>query len=199
MSNFPDRNALDMTPPPHLEDIEIATKTLAFDMASIPTTGSLLRTLARAIPAANVLELGTGTGMATCWLLDGLDAAGHLVTVDIDPVVQQVAKINLGHDARINFVEQDGTEFLHNTQTHKFDLIFADALPGKFSELDEALSLLADDGVYVCDDLLPQDNWPEGHAPKVPIYIETMQSRADLEVEYWEWSSGILLARKTSS
>ena len=196
MSDFPDRETLDLTPPPHLEDIEAATATLNFELASIPTTGALLRTLAAAKPAANVLELGTGTGMATCWLLDGLDDDGHLVTVDIDPVVQQVAKINLGHDPRIAFVEQDGSEFLHNTQTHKFDLIFADALPGKFSELDEALSLLADGGIYVCDDLLPQDNWPEGHAPRVPLYIDDMKSRSDLEVEFWEWSSGILLARK---
>ena len=199
MSNFPNRESLDMTPPPHLEDIKIATETLRFNMASIPTTGALLRTLARATPAANVLELGTGTGMATCWLLDGLAADGHLVTVDIDPVVQQVAKINLGYDPRINFVEQDGSEFLQNTQTLRFDLIFADALPGKFSELEEALSLLADGGVYVCDDLMPQENWPEGHAPKVPVYIETMQARPDLEVEYWEWSSGILLARKKAA
>ena len=199
MSNFPDPKSLDMTPPPHLEDIRIATETLGFNMASIPTTGALLRSLARAKPASNVLELGTGTGMATCWLLDGLDAGGRLVTVDIDPVVQQVAKINLGHDPRISFVEQDGSEFLHNTQNFRFDLIFADALPGKFSELDEALSLLADDGVYVCDDLLPQENWPEGHAPKVPVYIEKMRARPELEVEYWEWSSGILLARKITA
>ena len=198
MSDFPDRETLDLTLPPHLEDIEAATKTLNFDMASIPTTGALLRTLVSAKPAANVLELGTGTGMATCWLLDGLDQDGHLVTVDNDPVVQQVAKINLGHDPRINFIEQDGSAFLHNTQTLKFDLIFADALPGKFSELDEALSLLADGGVYVCDDLLPQDSWPDDHAPKVPVYIDDMRSRPDLEVEYWEWSSGILLARRTA-
>jgi predicted O-methyltransferase YrrM len=197
MSDFPDRESLDLTPPPHLADIETATEILDFRLASIRTTGALLRTLAAAKPAARVLELGTGTGMATCWLLDGLDEKGQLVTVDIDPVVQQVAKINLGHDPRVNFVEQDGSEFLHSTQGHDFDLIFADAIPGKFSELDEALALLADGGVYVGDDLLPQESWPEGHAPKVPVYIETMQARQDLEVEYWEWSSGILLARKT--
>ncbi len=195
-AQFPDRDRLDLTPPPHLADIETATETLGFNMASTRETGALLRTLAAAKPAANVLELGTGTGMATCWLLDGLDENGHLVTVDVDPVVQQVAKINLGHDPRINFVEQDGTDFLESTQFLKFDLIFADALPGKFSELDEALALLADGGVYVGDDLLPQDNWPEGHAPRVPVYIETMHARPDLDVEYWEWSSGILLARK---
>ncbi len=51
--------------PPHLEDIEVATETLAFDIASIPTTGALLRRFAKAKPAATILELGSGTGMAT--------------------------------------------------------------------------------------------------------------------------------------
>ncbi len=196
MSDFPDRNQLDMALPPHLEDIETATRTLDFKMASTRETGALLRALARQNQALNVLELGTGTGMATCWMLDGLGDDGHLVTVDIDPVVQQVAKINLGHDPRVVFIEEDGSEFLRQPSNLRFDLIFADAMPGKFSELDEALALLADGGVYVGDDLLPQESWPEGHAPKVPVYIESMQSRPQLEVEYWEWSSGLLLARR---
>ena len=196
MSDFPDRDRLDATPPPHLEDIETATTTLGFNMASTRETGALLRTLAAEQHVVNVLELGTGTGMATCWMLDGLAENGHLVTVDLDPVVQQVAKINLGHDPRIVFVEEDGSAFLQQPSDLKFDLIFADAMPGKFSELDEALALLADGGVYVGDDLLPQDNWPEGHAEKVPVYIDSMRARDELAVEYWEWSSGILLARK---
>lgn len=196
MPDFPDRETLDLAPPPQLADIEAATRTLDFKLASIPTTGALLRTLAASKPDGNVLELGTGTGMATCWLLDGLGAQGHLVTVDRDPVVQQVAKINLGHDPRINFIEQDGSEFLHGSVRIRFDLIFADAMPGKFSDLDEALALLNDGGIYACDDLLPQDSWPEGHEKKVPQFIDDMRARPDLEVEFWEWSSGILLARK---
>ncbi len=196
MPDFPNRERLDMTLPPHLEDVEAATTTLGFKMASTRETGALLRALLRQNQAVNVLELGTGTGMATCWMLDGLGDSGHLVTVDVDPVVQQVAKINLGHDPRVVFVEEDGSEFLRQPGNLRYDLIFADAMPGKFSELDEALTLLADGGVYVGDDLLPQDSWPEEHAPKVPVYIETMQARAELEVEYWEWSSGVLLARK---
>ena len=198
MPDFPDRERLDLTLPPHLEDIEAATRTLGFAMASTRETGALLRALARENNAVNVLELGTGTGMATCWMLDGLGDDGHLVSVDIDPVVQKVAKINLGHDPRVVFVEEDGSEFLRQPVNLRFDLIFADAMPGKFSELDEALALLAGGGVYVGDDLLPQDNWPEDHAPKVPVYIEKMQARPELKVEYWPWSSGILLARKST-
>ena len=75
-SMFPDRKQLDMTPPAQLAAIQAATETLGFDMPSIPQTGALLRALAASKPAARVLELGTGTGIATCWLLDGLDDDG---------------------------------------------------------------------------------------------------------------------------
>lgn len=197
-SSFPDRNRLDMNPPAQLQAIETATRTLGFNLASVAQTGALLRALAAAKPACRILELGTGTGIATCWLLDGLDDDGRLVTVEIDPVVQQIAKIDLGYDARISFVEEDAVSFLQHAPKSAFDLIFADALPGKFSELDDALALLANGGVYIVDDLLPQENWPDGHAPRVPVFIDDMMARGDLTVEYWEWSSGILLARKTA-
>ena len=29
-----------------------------------------------------------------------------------------------------------------------------------------------------CDDLLPQPNWPEGHAPKIPALIENLETRS---------------------
>ncbi len=184
-----------MKPPLILGAIERETEELGFDMASVHETGALLRYLAASKPESRVLELGTGTGLATCWLLDGMDRSTELVTVDIDPTVIEVAKRNLGDDQRLSIICEDGAQFLRACDM-KFDLIFADAWPGKFSHLNEALSLLADAGLYVVDDLLPQDNWPEGHAPRVPKFIEEIQSRPELEVEYREWASGILIAQK---
>jgi hypothetical protein len=32
-------------------------------------------------------------------------------------------------------------------------------------------------GIYFIDDLLPQPNWPEGHAPRVPALIEDLECR----------------------
>jgi hypothetical protein len=59
--------------PPMIEDIERETKQIGFTMGSEPRTGSLLRTLAAMKPAGRILELGTGTGIATAWLLAGMD------------------------------------------------------------------------------------------------------------------------------
>ena len=59
----------------------------------------------------------------------------------------------------------------------RFDLIYADAWPGKFTHLDLALSLLTPGGIYFIDDLLPQTSWPEGHAAKVPPLIAYLSDR----------------------
>jgi predicted O-methyltransferase YrrM len=72
-------------------------------------------------------------------------------------------------------------------------VIYADAWPGKFSQLDEALSLLRPGGVYVIDDLLPQANWPEGHAPKVPVLINEIERRSDVSTVRLAWASGLML------
>jgi len=66
-----------------------------------------------------------------------------------------------------------------------FDLIYADAWPGKFTHLDRALSLLNRGGIYFIDDLLPQPNWPEGHAPRVPALIEDLERRSGFVARRW--------------
>ncbi len=193
---FPDRDRLDYQSPPGLAAIETETARLGFDMPSATATGALLRALAAQVSGGNLLELGTGTGIATCWLLDGLDPTGRLVSVDNDTGVQTVARTFLGQDSRLTLIEQDGVEFIDSAAAGSFDLVFADAWPGKFERLDAALQLVKIDGIYIGDDLLPQPNWPPNHAPRVAAFIETLQSRSDFEVEYWPWSSGILLARR---
>jgi predicted O-methyltransferase YrrM len=152
-------------PPAALDAIVADTAALSFDMISEAKVGALLATLAASKPAGRILELGTGTGHGAAWLLSGMDATSTLDTVDTDERVVTVARRQLGADARVRFHVMDGGEFLASRMPGEFDLIYADAWPGKFSHLDAALALLRPGGIYVIDDLLPQPNWPEGHAP----------------------------------
>jgi predicted O-methyltransferase YrrM len=78
----------------------------------------------------------------------------------------------------------------------RFDLIFADAMPGKYHDLEHALALLKIGGLYVIDDMLPQPNWPDNHAPRVAALIETLESRRDLRLAKLRWSTGIVLAAR---
>jgi predicted O-methyltransferase YrrM len=168
------------------------TTALGFHMASEPRVGSLLAALVASKPNGRFLELGTGTGHGTAWLLAGMDSMSTLETVDTDRDVVAVARRHLGADHRVQFHVMDGAEFLRRSSA-RFDLIYADAWPGKFTELDEALSLLRPGGIYVIDDLLPQPNWPEGHAPRVPALIEDIERRHEFITVRLAWASGLLL------
>src|SRR5512147_460976 len=83
-----------------------------FSMNSDALTGALLRTLAAAKPGGEFLELGTGCGLGTCWILDGMSAGSSLVSVDTDSGVQAIAREELGDDRRLTLVLQDGGEYL---------------------------------------------------------------------------------------
>ena len=60
--------------------IDAATKASGFTMASDVLTCGLLRTLASAKPSGRFLELGTGTGLSTSWIADGMDEVSTLVS-----------------------------------------------------------------------------------------------------------------------
>lgn len=173
--------------------IATETEAMSFGMMSEARVGALLATLAASKPNGRILELGTGTGHGTAWLLTRMDSAAVLDTVDSDETVGGVARRHLGTDARVRFHVMDGSSFLEQVQPEQFDLIYADSWPGKFDHLDEALALLRPGGVYVVDDLLPQANWPEGHAPKVPRLINDLEPRSQFVSVRMAWASGLML------
>jgi predicted O-methyltransferase YrrM len=184
--------------PPVLAQILEETAGLNFTMASEPKTGALLRVLAASKPAGCLLELGTGTGVGTAWLLSGMDAASTLTTVDIDPKTQNVARKALGSDPRLSFVPEGALDYLHRQAPASFDLVFADALRGKFEGFDEALAVVKPGGFYVIDDLLPQPSWPEGHAEKIPPLIERLAAHEQFHMVPVSWASGLIVAVKKS-
>lgn len=174
------------------------TKSLGFDMASQQETGALLRTLAASKPGGQFLELGTGTGLSAAWLLHGMDSSSKLTSVDNDPKAQGIAISHLGNDPRIIFICADGSKWLEENQDKRFDFIFADAWPGKFSHLEMALDLLEEGGIYVIDDLLPQDSWPDGHALKIPQLMETIENMHGFTSVRMSWASGLMLVVKNA-
>lgn len=189
-----DQSNLD--PPDRIAEIEAATKAFGFRMASDYQTGALLRTLASTKPAGRFLELGTGTGLSTAWLLDGMDNSSRLITVDNDERVVEIARKALGDDPRVRFHVEDGSTFLRKLQGQTFDLIFADTWPGKIWDLELALDLLGEGGIYAIDDMCYQPHWPEDHLPKVQNLIRELEDRTDLLRLKLCWSTGIVLVTR---
>jgi predicted O-methyltransferase YrrM len=179
--------------PETLAAIHGETERLGFTMASEPKTGALLATLAAMKPGGRILELGTGTGLGTAWLLSGMDASARLDTVDTDARVVEVARHALADDPRVTFHVEDGAAFIERATVATFDLIYADAWPGKFTHLGETLALLRPGGLYFIDDLLPQANWPDGHDVKVRALAADLEGRAGFTSVRLAWASGLML------
>lgn len=176
--------------------IHRATIEMGFTMASDILACSLLRTLAASKPSGKFLELGTGTGLSTSWLLDGMDSNSTLISFDNDEKLLAIAHTFLGHDIRLNLIQNDGEEWVRNNAHQKFDFIFADTWHGKYLLLDEVLNMLNKGGLYIVDDMIPQPNWPEGHEEKAIKFVEYLETRTDLVLTKQNWATGLILAVK---
>lgn len=197
---------LNLNPPPQLDDIERETAATGFSMASDRLTGALLRTLAATKPGGALLELGTGSGLSTAWILAGMSGDATLETVDNDIKVQAIAQSHLGDDPRLTMHTLDGDAFIHRlTAAQKtFDFIFADTWPGKLRLLDETLALLKPGGLYIVDDMLPQPNWGTldlgyDHPQAIRDLTATLEAHPLLHVTKLSWATGILIATRKAT
>lgn len=184
--------------PPSLAALRAKASAAGFTMSSEDRTGSLLAALAAARPGGRILELGTGAGEGAAWLLSGMDRASRLTTVELDPVVQGIAREQLGADPRVTFAAGDGGTWLEDFDGAPFDLVFADTWPGKFTHLDRALELVAPGGTYLIDDLLPQPGWPQDHKASVERLLAELDARKDFRCVRLTWASGLLMAVRTA-
>lgn len=180
--------------PPALSEILAETAKLDFSMASESRTGALLQALAASKPAGRLLELGTGTGVGTSWLLSGMDQKSTLISVDVNEEFQDVARRTLGSDPRVTFITQDAAAFLWRQPPAVYDLVFADAMTGKYEALDEALAVVKPGGFYIIDDMLPQPSWPEGHEKKVPALLAELAANPEFHIVPITWASGLVIA-----
>jgi len=184
--------------PPAYEKIKEATDELRFGMASDPDTGRLLRSLGASKPSGRFLELGTGTGLATAWIAEGLDENSSLISIDNDAALLSVAKKYID-DRKVEILRADAYGWISNYKGKKFDFIFADAMPGKYDLFEETIDMLNKRGFYIIDDMLPQSNWPLGHDEKVKGLIRKLDQRNDLVITKLNWSTGIVIAVKNNN
>jgi len=163
-------------------------------LSSDPKTGALLRTLAASKPGGRILEIGAGVGVGAGWLLAGMDSAARLTTLELFPGLARACASVLAADERAEVVRTDAVEWLTAYSGPPFDLVFVDTTVAKFERRDLVFAHLAHGGLFVADDLLPQEKWTEAHYPRVERFREEIMAEPDLVPTLVDWASGIVIA-----
>lgn len=169
---------------------------IGFKMPSDIFIGTLLKSLIASKPKGNFLELGTGIGLSLSWMIQGMDDSSSIISIDNDDELVDIASEFFGSDERVELVCEDAAQFLKEYNGPNFDVVFADAWPGKYECLDEVLDLINKGGFYVIDDMISQPNWPEGHELNVRNLITRLENRDDITITKMDWSTGVIIAVK---
>lgn len=121
-----------------------------------PGSGAYLRYIASLIAAQSVVEIGTGSGVGTLWLLKGVMSSGVITT--IDPEVQhiQIAKQAL-IDAdvapnRYRLITSEYLDVMRKLADRAYDLVVFRGNPEDiFDVIDEAHRILRVGGILAID------------------------------------------------
>ena len=169
---------------------------LGFDMICDVDVANLCTTLVASKQSSKLLELGTGTGLSTAYILAGAGSDAQLDSVDINQAFTAIAQKYLRADKRVVFHTQDAGAFLERAGAGEYDFIFADAWPGKYSHLQYSLNVLKKGGIYLVDDMLPQSNWPDGHQKRVDAFLAFFRRLNGYAMNYMNWASGVAVITK---
>ena len=191
-----DSNIQDI-PKMHTEIVR-KSEEIGFTMPSDLYVGSFLKTLIASKPSGRFLEIGTGIGLSLSWMIEGMDNNSYLISVDNDKELIEIAESFFGDYKQVDLICEDGAKWLQQYDGAKFDLIFADTWPGKYSEIEIVLDLLKVGGFYIIDDMKKQPNWPEGHENFVFKLVEYLEKRDDFHITKMDWSTGLIVAVKNT-
>lgn len=136
-----------------------AARERGIELGALDTTagaGAFIRYIAELISAQSVVEIGTGSGVGTLWLLKGVINSGVITT--IDPEVQhiQVAKQVL-NDAdippnRYRLITSEYLEVMRKLADRAYDLVVFRGNPEDiFDVIDESHRVLRTGGILAID------------------------------------------------
>ncbi|MDM8086197.1 O-methyltransferase [Cellulomonas cellasea] len=128
----------------------------------LPGSGAVLRLLAAAAQAKAVVEIGTGAGVGSLYLLRGMPEEGVLTTIDVEIEHQRAAKDAFSEEGlrstRTRTISGRALDVLPRLTDGGYDLVFVDADKESYpAYVEQALRLLRPGGVLAIDNALWHD------------------------------------------
>ena len=128
----------------------------------LPGAGAALCLIAAMADARSVVEIGTGAGVGSMWLLRGMRPDGVLTTIDVEPEHHRAARETFSEAGiasnRVRLISGRALEVLPRLTDTAYDLVFCDGDKTEYAGyLEQALRLLRPGGVVVFDNALWHD------------------------------------------
>ncbi|MBB2923859.1 putative O-methyltransferase YrrM [Cellulomonas cellasea] len=132
----------------------------------LPGSGAVLSVLAAAAQARAVVEIGTGAGVGSLYLLRGMPEDGVLTTIDVEVEHQRAAKEAFAEEGlrttRTRTISGRALDVLPRLTDGGYDLVFVDAdKENLLGYVEQALRLLRRGGVLAVDNALWHDRVPD--------------------------------------
>lgn len=169
----------------------MAARAAATDLGLVPPSrgaAQALTFLARALHAKAVVEIGTGAGVASLALLEGMAPEGILTTIDAESEYQNVARriiIGTGVRAqRLRTIAGAALTVLPKLSDGAYDLVLIAGEPIEAHEyLEQAIRLLRHGGVLVLHHAMLGGTVadPTNEADETLITREVLESVAEME------------------
>jgi predicted O-methyltransferase YrrM len=121
-----------------------------------PGAGAYLRHLACTLSAQSVVEVGTGSGVGSLWLLDGMRASGTLTSIDDEMEHTRIAKIAFTDaeiaQTRIRLITNPVLDVISKLTDRAYDLVVLRHNPEDLAfVISESHRILRSGGALVID------------------------------------------------
>ncbi|MDC0303510.1 class I SAM-dependent methyltransferase [Flavobacteriales bacterium] len=184
---------------------ETYAKVMTPRMLSGHLQGQVLRMFSQMICPKNILEIGTYTGYSALCMVDGLEEAGKLVTIDVNEELQDIIKRYVdkaGKQDAIDFRVGNALKIIP-TLAMKFDLIFIDADKENYCNYFDLVFNQLNPGGYIIADnvlwsgkVLEDDSKLDKDTIALKDYAKKIKSDSRVENVMMPIRDGLLIARK---
>lgn len=172
----------------------------------LPGAGRTLQILARAMNAKSIVEIGTGAGVSTTYLLRGMHPQGIITTIDVEAEHHKAAKQTLAAGgfapARARMITGRALEVLPRLTDAGYDLVLIDARKSEYpAYLEQSLRLLRSGGMLVIDNALwhgrvPDPAQRDADTTAVRETLKAIRNNEDLTPTLLPTGDGLLVAIK---
>lgn len=189
------------------EDVLARARERGTELGAAPVlagAGAVMRLLAAAVDARAAVEIGTGSGVGSLYLLSGMHADGVLTTIDPELENQRAAREALTEagvrPARVRTIAGSPRDVVGRLTDHAYDLV---ALPAHAPHAEDLLAhakrLLRPGGVLVITHALHHDRVPDPAArdaatQQVRALLRAVQESEDLVAALTGSGDGVVAA-----